>query len=235
MTLALHLLMQNILSYKGAIFDVDGTLVDSNNQHAEAFQRAFRINGMEIPFERIRNCIGMGADKLIPALLGRPVSPGVQKRLEEAKAESFAKEFLSNVKPFPKVRDLLLLLRESGMKLAVASSASREDLEKLLKIAQVEDLFEGQATVDSARSSKPDPDILLAAAQKLGFLRRELVFFGDTPYDVEAARRAHIACIAFRSGGWSDAHLLGAQRVYGAAGDLYDELHTANFGFRYSA
>jgi HAD superfamily hydrolase (TIGR01509 family) len=209
---------------RGVIFDVDGTLVDSNDAHARAWEEAFREAGHAVPFEEIRPLIGMGGDKLVPELTGWSKDDPRVEKLGRRRGEIFREHHLPHIRPFPRTRELLTAMREAGLKLAVATSAEKEELEPLLERAGASDLIEHKASSDDAESSKPDPDIVQAALRRLGLPKSDVVMIGDTPYDVEAATRAGIPIIAFRSGGWHDEALKGAREIYDGPADLRAQL-----------
>jgi HAD superfamily hydrolase (TIGR01509 family) len=183
--------------YQGVILDVDGTLVDSNDAHAHGFVEAFREFGHDIAFERVRPLIGMGSDKLIPQLIGR-----YDEALAERKKAIFKARFLPRLRAFAGVEDLLRCLKESGLRLAVASSAAKDELDALLTVANAKRYFEETTDADDAERSKPDPDIVQAALAKLALAPERCVMVGDTPYDAQAARNARVAFIGVRCGGW---------------------------------
>ncbi len=212
------------LPFRGLIFDVDGTLVDSNDQHALAFVEAFRIFDEAVSYESIRPLIGMGGDKLIPLALGRDVSKAEIEKLDKKKGEVFKRVFLRQVKPFPKTRSLVLRLKDIGYELGIATSASEADLKTLLDIAEVTDLFTTKTSSDDAENSKPDPDIVISALKGMKLPAKEVVMLGDTPYDIESAAGAGLEAIAFRSGGWKDGALGGARDIYDGTWDLYATL-----------
>jgi HAD superfamily hydrolase (TIGR01509 family) len=203
------------LSFQGAIFDVDGTLVDSNAAHAQAFVEAISERGFDVPFDKVRRLIGKGSDKLIPELIGR-YDPAIADR----KKALFKARYLPGLRAFPKVEALLEMLRTRGLKLAVASSAGEDELAALLEVAHASGYFSEEANADDARRSKPDPDIVQAALRKLALAPSRCVMIGDTPYDADAARRAGVAFIGLRCGGWDDAHLQPALGVFEDAADL---------------
>ena len=147
------------LPFQGVILDVDGTLVDSNDAHALAFEEAFREAGEELPFERIRPLIGKGSDKLMPELIGR-----YDEALARRKTAIFKARYLPHLQPFAGVRELLSYLKRRGVKLAVASSAGEDELDALLEAAGARDLIDSRTGADDAEGSKPDPDIVQAAA-----------------------------------------------------------------------
>jgi HAD superfamily hydrolase (TIGR01509 family) len=212
------------MGYRGIILDVDGTLVDSNHAHAQAWVEAFRELGRPVPYERIRPLIGMGGDKLLPAAAGLSDDSPEGKAIAERRGEIFRARFLPRIEAFPGTRDLLQDLRRRGFRLAVASSAKEEELEPLLRIAGAHDLIESATSADDAESSKPDPDVIHAALQRLGRAPGEAVMIGDTPYDAEAARRGGVDCVGFRCGGWDGAALATAIAVYDGPWDLLRRL-----------
>jgi HAD superfamily hydrolase (TIGR01509 family) len=212
------------VSIRGAIFDVDGTLVDSNDAHARAWEEAFREAGHPMPFEKIRSLIGMGGDKLVPELTGWSKDDPRVEKLGRRRGEIFRQRYLPSIQPFPRTRELLTAMREAGLRLAVATSADKEELEPLLERAGASDLIQHKASSDDAESSKPDPDIVHAALRRLGLPKSDAVMIGDTPYDVEAATRAGIPIIAFRSGGWDGEALTGAREIYDGPADLLEHL-----------
>ena len=208
---------------RGVLLDVDGTLLLSNQAHAEAFAIAFREAGHDIPAERVRPLIGMGSDKLIPQLTGLDEESPEGQAIGERKKAAFA-TLLPEVKPAPGARALLERLRDRGLVLVVATSAGSDELDPLLDRAGVRDLIDERTSSSDVEHSKPDPDIVAAAVQRSGHPAGALVMLGDTPYDVEAARRAGVALVAVRCGGWDDADLAGAAAVYDDPAHLLREL-----------
>jgi len=210
--------------YRGVIFDVDGTLVDSNEAHARAWAEAFERSGHAVPYERMRSLVGMGGDKLIPAASGLAADSPEGKAIADARRAIFAERYLPGIRPFPGARDLVQALVSRGFKIAVASSAEEDELEPLLRIAGVHDLIERKTSGDDAKRSKPDPDIVAVALGRLRCASDEAVMIGDTPYDVHAANRAGVACVAFRCGGWNDEALSGAVAIYDGPWSLLSQL-----------
>ena len=205
---------------RGVIFDVDGTLLDSNDAHAQSWVDTFAEAGYDVPFDVVRPLIGMGGDKVLPKAIGIAADSDEGKKLTKRRGEIFRKKYLPNLKPLDGSRDLLLRVRADKLKPVVATSAKSEELEGLLKAAQVADLMEEKATASDAKQSKPDPDIVEAAVEESELPASDLVMIGDTPYDVEAATRAGVRIIAFRSGGWKDPDLGGAVEIYDGPADL---------------
>jgi HAD superfamily hydrolase (TIGR01509 family) len=218
------------LSLNGVIFDIDGTLLDSNDAHAQSWADTFVEAGYEVPFEVVRPLIGMGADKLLPETVGIRHDSDAGKKLLERRAEIFHERYLPRLKPLPGARALVLRVREDGLKAIVATSAKDEELKGLLKAAHIEDLMEEKATASDAKRSKPDPDIVEAAIEESGVPSNKAVMIGDTPYDVEAATRAGVRIIAFRSGGWDDASLKGAVQIYDGPADLLAQYDASLLG-----
>jgi len=205
---------------EGVIFDIDGTLVDSNDAHAQSWVDTFADAGYDVPFDVVRPLIGMGADKLLPKTIGVKHDSKGGKKLIKLRSEIFREKYLPTLRPLKGSRALVLRVRADGLKAIVATSAKDEELQGLLKAAEVADLMEEKATASDARRSKPDPDIVEAAIEESGTSLRKLVMIGDTPYDVEAATKAKVRTIAFRSGGWSDDDLHGAVEIYDGPADL---------------
>jgi len=209
---------------RAVIFDVDGTLVDSNDQHARAWVEALAEYGYKVPVEQVRPLIGMGGDKVLPILTGLSAAEPKGKRIAERRDAIFADKYLPQVRPLPGARDLLLGLKGDGLKLAVASSSAKGLLKRLLNIVGAPDVFEKTASGDDAEDSKPAPDIVHAALESLQGPPDAVAMIGDTHYDVEAARRAKVRPIAFRSGGWKDEDLKGAIEIYDGPLDLLQHL-----------
>jgi phosphoglycolate phosphatase-like HAD superfamily hydrolase len=207
-------------SVRGAILDVDGTLVDSNDAHARAWVEALKEGGFDVPFERVRPLIGMGGDNLLPEVTGLPEDHPRVKPIGKRRGEIFKAKYLPTLRAFPGTSELLRRMRDEGLKLAVASSAQPDELEPLLRLAGAGFLLESASSADDVESSKPDPDVVHAALGRLRLPPAEVLMIGDTPYDIEAAARAGVGAIAFRSGGWDDAGLSGALAIYDGAADL---------------
>ncbi|HWL39562.1 MAG TPA: HAD family hydrolase [Gemmatimonadaceae bacterium] len=205
---------------RGVIFDIDGTLVDSNDAHARSWVDTFSEAGYDVPFEVVRPLIGMGGDKLLPKTIGIRHDSKEGKKLTGRRSQVFRERYLPHLRPLKESRALVERVRGDGLKAIVATSAKDEELEGLLRAAQVAGLMEEKATASDARRSKPDPDIVEAAIEEAGLDASELVMIGDTPYDVEAATRAGVRIIGFRSGGWKDADLAGAFEIYDGPADL---------------
>lgn len=207
------------------IFDIDGTLIDSNDFHAEAWQKAFAKYGKEISFEKIRPQIGKGADTLLPEFLSEEEIEEFGDEIADARGEIFKKEYLHLVKPFPKVRELFQRIKDDGKRIALASSANEDEVEAYKKIAGIEDLVEKSTSADDAEKSKPEPDIFQAALKLSGDPAPETVLvIGDTPYDAEAATKAKLKIVGVLCGGFSEQDLRekGCAEIYQDPSDLLE-------------
>jgi HAD superfamily hydrolase (TIGR01509 family) len=211
------------------ILDVDGTLVDSNDAHARSWVDAFAEHGITVAYEDVRRSIGMGGDKLMPSVSDITEDSSQGRRIAARRAELFKRTWLPRLQAFPRVRELLLRFAEDGFTIAVASSAKAEELDPLLDRAGVQDLIPKRTSSDDASESKPDPDIVHAALQSTHCAPEKAVMVGDTPYDVEAARRAGVHVVAFECGGWAAADLSDADEIYADAADLLNRYEHSMF------
>lgn len=202
---------------KAVIFDIDGTLIDSVDAHAEAWQKAFKEFGREIQFYELRRQVGKGGDTFLPVFLTKKEIEEFGEKVVKRRGEIFKEKFLSDIKPFPKARELFLKIKKDGKRIALASSSNKEEVEAYKKIARVEDLIEEETSTDDAEKSKPHPDIFQAALDKLKDVKAsEVVIIGDTAYDAEAATAAGIKIVGVLTGGWTETELLktGCLKVY---------------------
>jgi HAD superfamily hydrolase (TIGR01549 family) len=207
------------------IFDIDGTLIDSNDFHAEAWQKAFAEYDKEIAYEKIRPHIGKGADTLLPEFLSDEEIEEFGEELAERRGEIFKEEFLERVKPFPMVRELFQKIKDDGKRIALASSANEDEVAAYQKIADIEDLIEKSTSADDAVASKPEPDIFQAALKLLGNPAPETVLVvGDTPYDAEAATKAKLKIIGVLCGDFpeKDLRAKGCLEIYRNPAELLE-------------
>ncbi len=214
---------------KAVIFDIDGTLVDSVDLHARAWQESFRQFGKEIPFEQVRHQIGKGGDQLMPVFFSKEELDEFGDEMEQYRGELFKRDYLPQVRAFAGVRELFQKIKDDGLHLALASSAKEDELKEYKKIANIEDLVEEETSADDADKSKPHPDIFEAALERLGDIEaHEAVVVGDTPYDAEAAGKINLRTIGVLCGGFPEAELkaAGCVEIYQDPADLlarYDD------------
>lgn len=217
---------------KAVLLDIDGTLVDSNDAHAEAWVDVLSNFGYAPRFSEVRRLIGKGGDKLLPEVTRVESTTTLGKLISEQRTERFLKRYAPRLKPFPQARELLERLRADGYRLVTATSANAEELGVLLRIAGIEDLIYERTSASDAKDSKPDPDIVKAALTNAECDPERALFLGDTPYDVEAALKAKVRVVALRSGGWNDAELEGASAVYDSVADLLHRYDASPFAAR---
>ncbi|MDM0032174.1 HAD family hydrolase [Variovorax sp. J22P271] len=189
------------ITLKAVLLDIDGTLLDSNDAHARSWVEVLTRRGQECTYAQVRPLIGKGGDKLLPELTGIDKDQPAYAEISAERTALFVDSYLPTLQPTAGARALLERMLSEGLKLIVATSAGAE-LDLLLKQAGVGDLIKHAVSSEDASRSKPDPDIVDAALQKAGAPARHVVMLGDTPYDIEAARRANVATLIVRCGGW---------------------------------
>ena len=172
------------------IFDMDGTLVDSNELHVDSWDRAFRRFGKQFPREKLRAQIGKGSDQYLPEFFTPDEIKSFGKALDEFRSNLFRKEYLPAVRPFPKVRELFQRIRDDNKCIVLASSGKKADTKYYVDLLNIDNLIKGYVSGDDADNSKPAPDIFSASLKKLGDISpAEAVTVGDTRFDVEAAKK----------------------------------------------
>jgi HAD superfamily hydrolase (TIGR01509 family) len=221
--------MPDPLMVKAVIFDVDGTLIDSVDLHARAWQDIFLRYGVKADFQAVRDQIGKGGDKLMKVFVSKEQIERQGKEIEEERGKLFKRKYLSQAKPFPALQGLFERLRGDGINLALASSAKGDELQAYKKITGIEPFLAEEASSDDVSNSKPDPDIFLAAQKKLGIDPRNIIAVGDTQYDAESAGEAGMATIGLLCGGSSRANLLaaGCVALYQHPADLLENYATS--------
>jgi HAD superfamily hydrolase (TIGR01549 family) len=212
---------------RAAIFDLDGTLVDSNEFHVLAWQETLRHFGKEIPLERLREQVGKGGDQYLPVFLDEREMRDFGEKADKFHGDVFKKKYLSQVKPFPKVRELFERLRADGKKIALASSGKDPEIRHYQKLLGIEQLVDCMTTSDHVVHSKPYADVFITALNLLKLPANEAVAIGDTPYDVEAAKKIELPVIAVLCGGFSEDALRdeGAVAIYRDPADLLENYY----------
>jgi len=196
---------------RAVIFDIDGTLLDSVDLHAQAWVDAFAHFGVTVSHDQARSQIGKGGDQLLPVFLDPERIEREGETIEAYRSDLFKRDYLAKVKPFPGVRALFEHLKGQGLTIALASSGKAKEVEHYQSLMKVEDLTDVVVSSDDVERSKPFPDIFQAALEKLApITAAEAVVIGDTPYDADAAQKAGLPTIGVLCGGFPEADLKGA-------------------------
>lgn len=205
------------MTVDAVLFDVDGTLIDSVDQHTRAWTNALNYFGVAASFEAVRAQIGKGGDQLLPVFVPCDRLERIEDALNEYRQEIFKRDELPTIKPLARVGDLFLRLRQAGKRVVLASSAHQWEIEHHLRLLNVEQLVDGYTTADDVARSKPYPDIFASAAEMAGVSPGTAVAIGDSPWDAVAASRAGVRTIGVRSGGFPDDDLTaaGCIAIYG--------------------
>jgi HAD superfamily hydrolase (TIGR01509 family) len=204
------------------IFDIDGTLVDSVDLHARAWQEAFAHFGHQVEFSAVRSQIGKGGDQLMPVFLSKKEIDSRGEEIEEYRSKLYKQQYLPKVRGFPEVRQLIERIKGNGFQVALASSAKSDELQTYKRIAGVENLIDEETSADDAAKSKPHPDIFKAALDRLGVAASEAIVVGDSPYDAQAAGKIGLRTIGVLCGGFPEADLrqAGCIAIYRDPADL---------------
>jgi HAD superfamily hydrolase (TIGR01549 family) len=212
---------------RGVIFDLDGTLVDSNELHVLAWEETFRHFGKEIPIKRRREQIGKGGDQYLPVFLTEHELREFGDEADKYRGEVFKKKYLREVKPFPKVRELCERLRADGKKIALASSGKDAEVHHYEKLLGIRGMVDYMTTADQVAHSKPKADVFIAALNLLSLPPNEAIAVGDTPYDIEAAKKIELPVIGVLCGGFAEAVLRdeGAVAIYRDPADLLERYY----------
>jgi HAD superfamily hydrolase (TIGR01509 family) len=214
---------------KAAIFDLDGTLVDSNELHVKAWRDVFLRYGKDVDPDSLRAQMGKGGDQLMPVFWSPAELARFGEQMQALRVELFMRNYLPLCQAFPGVRGLLERVKRAGLRVALATSAKQPELQHHLELLGVGDLVDATTSADDAERSKPQPDILQAALAKLpGVAAADALLIGDSPFDAQAAGRAGMGCIGVLSGGFTERELVqaGAIAVYEDVADLcrdYDD------------
>ena len=212
-----------------AVLDVDGTLVDTNYHHAIAWYRAFREHALTLPVWRIHRHIGMGGDQLVAAVAGKRVEDRQGDSIRAAETALYA-DLIGEVQPFGDARRLMTMLRARGHRLVLASSGKRDEVDHYLDLLDARGLVEAWTTSADVKRTKPDPDLVVTAVEKVG--GGDAVMVGDSTFDCEAAARADVPTVAVLTGGFSEQELrqAGAAAVFESLGDLCERLDETPLG-----
>lgn len=221
-----HRLKTALQGITAVLFDVDGTLVDSNGLHAQAWAKALRRAGYPSAAKTLYDFIGKGGDKLVTEVTGLAADDPQVHILLHQRSELFVAEFAPRVRALPQAAELLQFLRDQGLQIVLATAASDPESEAILAAAGLGDLVPLRTTASDAKGSKPEPDIIQAALRLADVDASNAVMVGDTPYDIEAGKRAGVPVIGFRSGGWSDAALGGAVALLDGPAAMLNALRT---------
>ena len=212
-----------------AILDIDGTLVDTNYQHAIAWWRAFKQHGHVLPLWRIHRHVGMGGDQLVAALCGDDVEKDMGDDIRAAEKALYL-AFIEEVEPMDEARDLIVDLKDRGHQVVLASSAKENEVDHYLDLLDARDICDGWTTSADVESTKPAPDLVLAALKKAG--TKDGVMIGDSTFDAKAATRAGIPTVGLLTGGFSEEELrdAGAVAVYDSIAALRADLDGTPLG-----
>jgi HAD superfamily hydrolase (TIGR01549 family) len=206
---------------KAILFDIDGTLVDSNDLHVLAWDKAFVEAGYRFDRQALHDQVGKGGDNYVPFFVPE-ASRQEQDRIRDAHSRIYKNEYLEQVKPFPGARDLMQRCVDAGYKVVLASSAKASELDHYLTLLDASDLVDAHTSGDDVDCSKPCPDVFETALQQVQVEPSHALVIGDTPYDIEAAAKAGVRTIAVRSGGFSDDRLTGAMAIFDSVGELLE-------------
>jgi HAD superfamily hydrolase (TIGR01549 family) len=212
-----------------AILDIDGTLVDTNYQHAMSWYKAFRQHGVVRPIWRIHRHIGMGGDQLVAAVGGEEVERRDGDDIRAAESALYLAE-IQSTSVLEGARELIEDLKAGGRKVVLASSAKEQEVDHYLDLLDARDLVDGWTTSADVENTKPDPDLVHAALDQLG--GGDAVMVGDTPWDVEAAEKAGVPTVAVLTGGFSEQELreAGAAAVFTSIVELREGLASTPLG-----
>ncbi len=212
------------MKLQALLLDIDGTLLDSNDIHAECWVEAFQHFGKTVPFDVVRHQIGKGGDLLVPDLCTAREMREFGEKVGKYRTDLFKKKYMKTVKPFPRVKQNLEALRARGVRLALASSANAGEVEYYTGLLGVADLIEASTSKDDAEVSKPSPDIFEAALESLGSDPKYTAVVGDTPYDILAAHRMALPVVAVRSGGFEEELLAKAEFLFENVEEMVREI-----------
>ncbi|HSN69716.1 MAG TPA: HAD family hydrolase, partial [Thermoanaerobaculia bacterium] len=216
----------------GLIFDIDGTLIDSNELHARAWREAFREFGARVPLATIRMHIGKGGDLLVPDILDARRMREFGKKVQTFRKELFRRKYMDKVRPFPGIVEAFEQIRDAGISIVLASSAAPEEVEAYVELLGVGDLIADTTSSGDAEYSKPNPGIFDAALDRIPAPKSRTAIVGDTPYDILAAHRVATPVAAVRCGGFPEQTLEKAEWRFDDVPQLVGKLGALDAWFR---
>ncbi|MFL6529943.1 MAG: HAD family hydrolase [Chthoniobacterales bacterium] len=204
--------------FRAVLFDVDGTLVDSNELHVDAWDEAFRHFGKQFTRAQLHEQVGKGGDNYIPSLLNAAEVQSFGDELNKFRGDIFKEKYMDRVQPFPKVRELFERIRNDGKRIVLASSGNEDEIQHYIKLLNVRDVADVYTTKTDVKHSKPNPDIFARALTLVDVSADDAVVVGDTPYDVQAAKKIDVRTIGVLCGGFPEDQL----RASGAIAIFHD-------------
>ena len=216
------------MNLKGVLFDIDGTLIDSNDIHCDAWLEAFEHFGKKVERDVMRNQIGKGGDLLVPDLLNAREVQRFGKKLQDYRGKIFKKKYMERIKPFPGMKRCLQQLHDAGVKLAVASSAKPDEVEYYTGLLEIDELLAGSTSTGDAKISKPSPEIFQAALERIGTDPLRTLVVGDTPYDILAGHRAALPVAAVLAGGFDRQLLTKAEFLFANVEEMMEKIQVVD-------
>lgn len=210
------------MSFEVVLFDVDGTLVDSVDAHARSWQEAFDHFGKQVAFDAVRAQIGKGGEQVVPHFLSPREREAIGDKLEKFRGEIFKRQYLPSVRAFPKIRDVFDRLARDNVRVGLATSAKAAELKHYIEVARIAEFIDAKAIQEDADTSK---DVFASALAKVGAPKVEKVrVVGDSPWDVQTAQAANLACVTLLSGGFPEVELkrAGTAAIFRDPSDLLE-------------
>jgi HAD superfamily hydrolase (TIGR01509 family) len=217
---------------EAVLLDIDGTLVDSNDKHADCWVEAFAHFGKQVPWQEVRVQVGKGGDLLVPDTLSAREMRAFGEELGKYRGELWKRNYMESVRPFPGAVDAIRALHERGLKLALASSSNPDEVEYYVELLGVGPLLEGTTSKGDAEVSKPSPEIFEAALERVKTDATRALAVGDTPYDILAAHRVPVAIAAVLCGGFPQETLAKAEFLFDDLPSLTKELDRIDAYYR---
>ncbi len=212
------------MNLQALLFDIDGTLVDTNDLHVRCWLEAFEHFGKKLDVDVVRHQIGKGGDLLVPDLLNAKEMRRFGKELQKYRGELYTEKYMPRAKPFDGARETLETLHARGVRIALASSSNEGEVEYYTQLLGVEKLIEGSTSKKDAEHSKPSPEIFRAALERTGADEGRTFAVGDTPYDILAAHRIPLPIVAVLSGGFERELLAKSEFLFDDVTRIVDEL-----------